>query len=377
MIARILGSVAQGEVAHGRERLLVAKRQAATEGKYRGGPRPFGFEKDGVTIRGSEAAVIRQATAAVLAGRSLAGIAKELNLGKVKPATRTRKDIDPKSPGYGEWKFSSLRDMLLRPRNAGLLAHGLPNRNSSTNNSTLTFEVVGKAVWDPIISEDDWRALVSLLTHPSRRMNTTSETRWLGSGIYRCGIDGCGAALRAVPHGGTETKKFARRYMYRCSASAHLTIRADPTDAYLREVVAELVRDPRIVAAMLSGDERLTADRETRSTLAARLTVTEHDYDNDLIDAKRYAAKRDKILAEIAAVDGRMARALRRSTSSAILGASDPGQAFLNSPIDAQRAVLSMVLSVKILTSKSVGVPVGGAWTARRIIITPISESEA
>src|SRR5664279_3204936 len=68
MIARQLGSIAQYEVEQGQVRMRAAKAQAAEMGKYRGGPRPYGFESDGVTLRPTEATVIREAIAAVRTG---------------------------------------------------------------------------------------------------------------------------------------------------------------------------------------------------------------------------------------------------------------------------------------------------------------------
>ena len=43
MVARMLGAAAQHEVDHARERSRRAKAQAAVDGRYRGGPRPYGY----------------------------------------------------------------------------------------------------------------------------------------------------------------------------------------------------------------------------------------------------------------------------------------------------------------------------------------------
>ena len=67
MVARMLGAAAQAEVENTRDRIKAAKDAAAKAGKYRGGPRPFGYDDDGMTVREDEAEVVREATAAVLA----------------------------------------------------------------------------------------------------------------------------------------------------------------------------------------------------------------------------------------------------------------------------------------------------------------------
>lgn len=370
MVARMLGAAAQHEVEHSRERVKRAKDQAALDGKYRGGPRPFGFEKDGLTISEIEAQAIRSATKAVLAGRTLAALAREMN---EKGLTGTRGK---------PWTYNNLRDMLLRPRNAGLLARGLPGRKgrgSSEPDWSFDNDVIGEAEWPAVVPVDEWRALVGILVDPVRRMNQSSEPRWLGAGIYRCGVptgevdaDGepvlCGATLRTTPHGGTQAKKYARHYLYRCVARAHLTVRAEYTDEYVLGVVAELIRDPRVVAAMHPGDGHLAADRERRTMLAARLEGFETDYALGRITGAQLQKATAAVSAEIAVVDSRLAKALRRSTSSAVMRAADPGAAFLAAPLDVQRAVLGTVLRVEIVPQVSRG----HAWSPDRLRLTPV-----
>ena len=41
------------------------RQEMAADGRYRGGRRPYGYEKDGVTVRDSEARVIRDATTGI------------------------------------------------------------------------------------------------------------------------------------------------------------------------------------------------------------------------------------------------------------------------------------------------------------------------
>jgi DNA invertase Pin-like site-specific DNA recombinase len=359
MVARMLGAAAQHEVEHAKERIKRAKDQAALDGKYRGGPRPFGFEKDGLTIRESEAKPLREATKALLAGRTLAALAREWNEQGL-TGTRGR-----------PWTYNNLRDMLLRPRNAGLLARGLPGRKgrgSAEPDWSFEADVIGKGEWPAIVPEDEWRALVGLLADPSRRTNQSSEPRWLGSGIYRCGRDGCGAPLRTAPHGGTQAKRFTRRYLYRCTAQAHLTVSAAPTDDYVLGVVAELIRDPRVVAAMHPGDGHLAADRERRTMLAARLESFESDYALGRITGAQLQKATAAVSADIAEVDARLVKALRRSSSSAVMRSADPGAAFLAAPIDVQRAVLATVLQVEVVPQ----VQRGRAWSPDRLKLTPV-----
>jgi site-specific DNA recombinase len=172
MVARQLGSVARYESEHKGERVSAARKQRVLAGKFAGGPRPFGFEADGNTIRPREPAEIVKATDALLAGAGLRGVVLDLNRRKV-----------PTALGAKMWQARTLKDVLLRPRNAGL--------------NVYQGQIVGPAAWDPIVPEPRWRALVALLTDKGRRtapadLGVKGKVRWLGSGLYVCGV--CGQA---------------------------------------------------------------------------------------------------------------------------------------------------------------------------------------
>lgn len=167
MNARIIGAVAQGEVERTQEQVVASKKQAVAQGRYRGGPRPYGYAKDGVTVCPAEAKVIQEVTAAVLSGRSLAAVARELNLAGRRTSTGNR------------WTYSRLGDVLIRPKNAGLLHRGRAARGA--------FEIVGQAPWPAIVERETWEAVHGLLTPSARRLQEGNRPKWLGSGVYRCG----------------------------------------------------------------------------------------------------------------------------------------------------------------------------------------------
>lgn len=346
MVARMLGAAAQHEVEQTRERIRAKKAELAGAGKYRGGPRPYGYEADGVTIRTDEAKIVRRMTKQVIAGRSTMALAKELNdAGLVTSVGRP-------------WTYQRLRDVLVRPRNAGLIHRGRADRLSDD------FEITGKSVWPPLVDEDEWRAVRTILMDPARKKGDASrEARWLGSGIYICGR--CHAPMR-------HTSKVSeaggnRLYYYRCAESNHLAIASQQTDKHVRDVVAAYVTDPRVAEAMAPNDSTIVADRERRATLVARLGQAERDYDDGLIDGRRLKATTVKINAEIAEIDERMASGMRRSQTAKILSDDRPAQAFRSAPIDVQKAAVRALVRVTIE-------PVarrGEKWSPERIKITP------
>lgn len=347
MVARMLGAAAQHEVDHARERLKRAKAQMAASGKYRGGQRPYGYEKDGMTVRESEAAVVRQATKSILAGRSLAAVARELN--EQGHTTSRGKD----------WTYARLRDVLIRPRNGGLLSQGKPDSDD--------LRIVGPAQWAPLVDEETWRAVHAVLTDKSRRTQNGNDVRWLGSGLYLCGK--CNSPMRPAPYGGTPSRDSERKYLYRCVESAHLTVSTRQTDDHVRSVVAELVRDPRVVAAMTGDDTQLTEARARRSALTVRLETFEADYAAGAITGAQLQRATEVVNEELAQIDKQLTEGLRRTTATPVTSALDPGAAFLAAPVDVQRAVLAAVLTVTILPAPYKG----AAWTPERLNFNPVA----
>ena len=115
----------------------------------------------------------------MLAGRSLAAVAREFNEEGRLTSTGSR------------WTYARLRDVLIRPRNAGLLSRAGPTGAVRDRGDRLS----GHA----IVDEETWAAVHALLTDSSRRLQEGNAPRWLGSGIYACGLWRRGAAAgRAV-----------------------------------------------------------------------------------------------------------------------------------------------------------------------------------
>ncbi|NOV96810.1 recombinase family protein [Isoptericola halotolerans] len=313
MVARMLGAASQHEIDHARERMQRAKRQAAAAGKWRGGPRPFGYEADGVTVRPSEAEVLLRAARGILAGRSLNALARELNEAGITTTRGSRVD------------GVNLRTMLLRPRNAGLIDE--------------RGEIVGDASWPAIIPEDIWRGVVATLSDPTRTTTTGPERRWLGSGLYRCGV--CRGPLRA--------SKQKMRHAYRCTHGSHVTRDAIAVDEYVRQVVVGVLSRPDAADLLAESDDGLIeALRAESESLRARLSRFEADYAEGAISGRQLRAATERVEADLEAVNARLAGALRGDALGGVLGAASPGEAFLVAPLDVQRAVLDALAEVTI-----------------------------
>src|SRR5690606_7115375 len=119
------------EVDHMTERIEAAKLEAVAEGEWLGGRRPFGFKRDGVRHKRAEAAAIDAACDQILAGVSVNQIRKDWTAAGLTGTSGGRLHV------------TSVRRILLRARNAGLMEH----RGT----------VVGAAKWLPVLCAQEYR----------------------------------------------------------------------------------------------------------------------------------------------------------------------------------------------------------------------------
>jgi|GEM_PF-1566200 len=385
------------------ERVRDAKKDNLREGTYRGGPRPFGYESDGVTprslecpqcaardgfviarqdddatgdftvtavcggcgvdarvVEGSEAWYLDQAVDSIIAGDSLRSICREWAANGVTTVPRRKRleDGNRTEPLARVWQPTELRRTLLRPRNAGLIDH--------------LGEIVGKAAWPPLTSEDKWRAVKTILEQPERRTTPGSARKWVGSGIYRCGAlvtrytaadgrefvhvgrytddeeawplyaaeSGAGEQMTAaqleeafgplkagkvepVPQGRRgcrETMRCStagigtgRKHVvaYRCRATVHVTRTAELLDGYVEAVAVERLSRPDAVSLFVpTPDEGESTEQLATRANALRVKLDQYgaDYDDDLITRKQMLDGTARTRAKIAEIEAEMTR---------------------------------------------------------------------
>ena len=260
------------EYAEELSELAKRERQQRREaGRWNGGPRPFGWERDGVTPRPGEQQLIRDAATAVLGGRSLASVARDWTAalgGSPNGGTKTRS--------------STVRDVIANPRVAGLLPDERP------------------ATWPAIITEDEWRGVRAVLADPSRR-HERGATRLL-TGIALCGL--CGDQETTV-HGGTTRNGAAT---YRCSRVAHLDRLAAPVDAYVTDVLLAYLVRQRVTPTEPASDAAATA--QEGAALRARLAELADLVADGAMTSTEYRPRADRLRRELEDAENRAATAL-------------------------------------------------------------------
>jgi len=314
LVARLLGSTARYETEHMVERQQRAKRRSAEGGRWKGGRRPFGYEADGVTVVPAEATMLRDAAGTVLAGASLRGIAKAWNARGI--TTSTGKP----------WDMSAVRRVLLRPRCAGLMEH--------------QGQIVGAAEWPAIIPEEQWRAVVEMLTNPARRTTTGNARKWLGSGLYVCGV--CGSTVVATMAHDVRA--------YRCR-DGHVSRTLADVDHYVEAVIVARLRRPDladILAKATAPGADVPALEAQSVTLRARLDQLAQMFGRGEIDAQSLTAGTREIDGRLGDVRTQITDAYSGTVLSGVAEAPDPGAAWLEAPLDRRQAVLAALATVTL-----------------------------
>jgi len=336
MVAKIKGSVDEAEAERMGERIRRAHLQRAQSGTTNHGGRPFGWQADKVTLDPEEAALIREAIAAMLDGAGLRSIVRKWN------------DAGVTTARGNEWDHRALRQLLKAPRLAGWRVHkgkiaqdadGLPVRG----------------VWEPMTDQDTYDRLQAVLTGRAGRGGRRGARRYLLSGLARCGT--CGGRMYGTP------TPSGHAYACQQGTSANgrhaLSITGLLTDAEVEQhVYGRLQGEPLAVldaaTVTFEGSERLEAIPGMIAELmgeynAGRLSgaivfpqvVKLEEEQADL------ATERDAFVTSTATPDARNA---------------DP-DTFLDLDVDRRRAIVEQVLEAVVIAPSGKGQP----WTPKRI----------
>lgn len=222
MVARIKASVDAAESDRISERQRAAFRDNALAGKPKlQRQRPFGWEKDGVTLEPDEAELIRKAVTRIKGGASIASISDEWEAAGV-----------PTAAGGEKWEWSVVHRVLLGWRTAGV----------RTYRREPLYDAEGELVmgaWTPIISLEDRAAAIAALEKRSRKK--VRQGKWLLSGLIRCGE--CGSKMYGILSGaGT----------YGCK-QGHNSITASNLENHVRTQLALRIIERNERAAKASG----------------------------------------------------------------------------------------------------------------------------
>jgi DNA invertase Pin-like site-specific DNA recombinase len=313
LVARILASVARGEVERKSTRQRAAYMQLAQRGQPHSGgrSRPFGYLADRVTPHPAEASEVVDAYARLLAGGTLAAIGRRWRELGTHPAAWTN--------------TTAVARVLRSPRNAGLREH--------------RGDVIGPADWPALVPEETWRAACCVLDDPERAR--TPYGRTLLGGLALCAV--CDGRIEG-------TRRDGRDYpTYRCAAGRHVHRRASEIDDHVsRIVVCRLSLDD--ARALLVADNRPNARALSNeaAALRARLETLAVVFADGGLTASQLRTATERVRGKLVDVEGRLADAGRVSVLGPLIGAPDVENVWRGFALDEKRAVIDTLMTVRL-----------------------------
>lgn len=274
------------------------------------------------------AAVVRQIYAWFIAGKSIIGIAKELNeRGIPNPSMYKRlKGMKYRHPAGasndGLWPDSSVRRILTNEMYIGNMVQG---KNTTISYKIKKCRAIPKEEWiivegthEPIIEKDTFYQAQALFNKNIRKSPTKSEVD-LFSGLVRC------ADCHRIMNKKTNQHSYGTYHYYRCatarkmkkSACGNHTIRIDKMQhtvmvtiqkmvelaVQMSEALSKINRDPQRVKEsdhLRQSLETLTSQREKEYRMQLDLYP---DWKSGVITQQEYLALKAKIAEKIAVLD--------------------------------------------------------------------------
>lgn len=324
MTARIVGAVARSESERMSERMKRGNRQRAEQGRPNTrGRRKFGYEKDAVTIREDEAAIIRELAERFLAGESLVSLVRWLNDNEIPTAT-----------GHGTWWSAGLRKLLHSARISGQREyHG---------------EIVAAGQWPAIITPEQTTRIRRILDDPARRTLRT-PSRYLLTGLLTCAR--CKRPLISHPKSGVPAYD-CRRDVGR-DACGKLSIVAEPLDELIRDMVLDALDGPELARAMLTRSDPNTTAENLASQIRAdedKLTQLAEAFADDVLTPAQLKAATTKLRRRIAAARDQLATLDGRRELGRYLGhGNELRTRWQTVNLDQRRAVIRSVVDAVII----------------------------
>lgn len=345
LLAGLLGEVDSFETEQLSEREQRKMRQNVEQGLPPGGPRCYGYSKGGLELVPDEADDVRAMFDDLLAGRSLLGIARDLN-----ERGRPNRNGRP-------WDHGAVRNLLMNERYAALREYPARRKRSDPPGELYPGN------WPRIVAEETWRAARHLL-EDEKRLKSHGETgrKWLGSGLFLCGVcaDGETTVTSAQRSSDRRHKEPQIQRCYKCSGKTkHLMRAAEPIDALVELYVFE--RLSRADAVDLLVDEHADDVEDLRSqavALRGRIDALAAEFaEDDDASPREFRQASQRLRERLAEVEAKMVHPQRARVLVDLVLAEDPAEAWDEMPLDRRRAVVSMLCRVTLLKGRPGNLP--------------------
>ena len=212
--------------------------------------------------------------------------------------------------------------------------------------------------WEPVISEDTWRAARAKLTDPARRTSPGSDRKYLLSGVLVCGV--CGGPVYGRPTNmkGPGKASTNGKFSYFCKGSNHVTRDLTRVDAYLLGALMTRLAHPD-AAELLTVEARDDTDRlraEADSLCARQDDLAALVAEPGGMTVQQFRTANARLTERLAHVEGELAEAGRSNILTSVVA---PGDADAVAARWATMTLTQQKAVVRALTKRIELVPVG------------------
>jgi DNA invertase Pin-like site-specific DNA recombinase len=215
-MARVMVAFANKSSMDTARRVKRKHLELAQAGVPVGGARPFGWQRDKLTLDPKESRLIREGVDFLLAGGSLHGLVRAWN------------EAGVLTPHGNAWRTGSLRLTLLSPRLAGFRVHQKEAAIGPDGEPV-------RGQHNPILDVETWERLVSKMRARPARYRGGRRPKYLLTGVVRCAE--CSRTMR----GNAGRKQYPGRFYYVCDTAGGGCGRVGVSGTQLDELVTELV----------------------------------------------------------------------------------------------------------------------------------------
>lgn len=325
-MARVMVAFANKSSRDTARRVKRTQRQLAEKGQHHGGRKPWGWNPDG-SVNEAAAGEIRAAHRRILAGDRMSVVQQDWARRGVVPTNASGERYRAKKKGdraLAPMSQSHVQDLLVHPALAGFKVY----------KGEIMRDLDGEAVkgaWDPICTPEELDAVIGILASRKRvTRGGQGVTRYLLSGIARCGV--CGHGMRG------NLKKSS--YIYACAqvGCGKVGRTGPPVD----DLIIKLHLEDRHRRRMAPGEAPVWGGEAELGEVQGEIS--------DLVQAKKdgrisvavliellpdLEARRDRLLAE-----RRMTASDRLRRQLAADSDAETREEFLARPLDRQRALI-------------------------------------
>lgn len=320
--ARFLVTLAAREVAIKRERTLWARERDMCKAMGHGGYRPYGWADDYKTAIPEEKLVVEAAAMRIMHGISQRALAAELNGAEV-----------PTVSGK-PWSAESIRSILMRPRNGGLVLH----------QGEIVDGLVGE--WERLISPE---LCIAVRDELKRRASEVPShgggrtLRWQGSGLYLCGECNDGTTVSAIIGG--------RSPRYRCRKFTHLSRNVAGTDAVVDDWIIDRLSQPDALWMFnpVKPSLDVPALRAERAAMTANMATMAVDVAMGRVKRADHLAARTAVDKRTTEIDRVLAESVRGGSLVAdLVSAEDIRATWESYPVATRQAIINDLAVVTI-----------------------------